>query len=249
MPYLFCEIVFLWNTSFHPLIYLKSTCPTNSEVPAVEASPAGAASSEAEPPVAAAASNAVVRTVTICQNKHMIILCQRLCFRCVPSLGPGTSGSWWRCQHTPSLQKSRCPVFKSSTPLLNDLKPNSATLMAIMSEMGETSSWAARRGRTEREKAEAPWWSRWDCCWLAVKNSQQWCVCIWTGSGRRQGGGWGAREGSRWRRGSQPARPEHQFAMQHDVKYVSLKYNVVSSNRSTLLGLPWYNHDWLMALF
>ena len=43
-------------------------------MPAVEASPAGAASSEAEPPVAAAASNAVVRTVTICQNNHMIIL-------------------------------------------------------------------------------------------------------------------------------------------------------------------------------
>ena len=89
----FREIVFLSYTSFHPLIYLKSTCPTNSEVPAVEASPAGAASSEAEPPVAAAASNAVVRTVTICQNNHMIILCQRLWFRCVPSLGPGTSGS------------------------------------------------------------------------------------------------------------------------------------------------------------
>ena len=42
-------------------------------MPAVEASPAGAASSEAEPPVAAAASNAVVRTVTICQNNHIII--------------------------------------------------------------------------------------------------------------------------------------------------------------------------------
>ena len=37
-------------------------------MPAVDASPAGAASSAAEPPDGAAASNAVVRTVTICQN-------------------------------------------------------------------------------------------------------------------------------------------------------------------------------------
>merc|ERR1719290_888721 len=44
---------------------LLNSCPTNSEVPAVEASPAGAASSDAEPPVVAAASKAVVRTVTI----------------------------------------------------------------------------------------------------------------------------------------------------------------------------------------
>ena len=46
-------------------ISVFNTCPTNSDVPAVDASPAGAASSEAEPPVVAAASNAVVRTVTI----------------------------------------------------------------------------------------------------------------------------------------------------------------------------------------
>ena len=43
------------------------TCPTNSDLPAVNASPAGAASSDAEPPDVAAASNAVVRTVTICK--------------------------------------------------------------------------------------------------------------------------------------------------------------------------------------
>ena len=53
--------------------YLFLTCPTNSDVPAVEASPAGAASSEAEPPVVAAASNAVVLTVTICRKVHMIV--------------------------------------------------------------------------------------------------------------------------------------------------------------------------------
>ena len=34
------------------------------------------------------------------------------------------------------------------------------TLMPMMSEMGETSSCAARRGRTEREKAEAPWFKK-----------------------------------------------------------------------------------------
>ena len=53
--------------------YLFLTCPTNSEVPAVEASPAGAASSEAEPPVVAAASNAVVLTVTICQKDGQFV--------------------------------------------------------------------------------------------------------------------------------------------------------------------------------
>ena len=42
-------------------------------MPAVDASPAGAASSAAEPPDVAAASNAVVRTVTICQNITFLI--------------------------------------------------------------------------------------------------------------------------------------------------------------------------------
>ena len=44
----------------------------------MEASPAGAASSEAEPPVVAAASNAVVLTVTICQDRLFRLFQQNL---------------------------------------------------------------------------------------------------------------------------------------------------------------------------
>merc|ERR1719234_2639546 len=98
---------------------LLSSCPTNSDVPAVEASPARAASSEAEPPVVAAASNAVVLTVTI-------------------------------------LSGSRDFRVMMALPAYTVLTNVSLSLMPMMSEIGETSSWAARRGRTEREKAEAP---------------------------------------------------------------------------------------------
>ena len=51
--------------------HLFHTWPTNSDVPAVDASPAGAASSAAEPPDVAAASNAVVRTVTILSEYYI----------------------------------------------------------------------------------------------------------------------------------------------------------------------------------
>ena len=50
---------------------------------------------------------------------------------------------------------SHCPAFQEIKSRLESFQH--PTLMPMMSEMGETSSWAARRGNTDREKAEAPW--------------------------------------------------------------------------------------------